>query len=431
MQFLELRPNTMQAIAGNLATVNVEKAHDGPGWRSPIGWLLLAWWLFAPVPVCIAQDLNNQSEKDRLPPASSSNPTWFGKTDWHYGAYVDVGYIGNFNFPDNHLWRSRTTAFQHNELSPNMGLAYVRKDASKSSRWGMELGFQGGRDSEEFAFLVGERRVDGADVLRHVHRANVSYLAPVGKGLTFTAGLFNSLMGYESPYARDNANYTRSWIADNTPYMMFGVNAQYPVSDDLTVTAFIVNSYYHLAHPNDLPSYGGRWAWKATPRVTFVQTLYGGPDQTDTSLEFWRVYGNHILEWKGDDVTVAASFDIGTESIAGQPGNPRTFVMGGNMVVRWHITGPWSVALRPEFYWDRNGRWTGAEQFVKAMTSTVEYKFPYKWMNTVARVEHRYDESTGVGGGFFKNGERRPGEIGLTPGQHLLLLGVLLSFDSP
>jgi hypothetical protein len=351
--------------------------------------------------------------------------------DWHYGAYVDVGYVGNFNLPDNHLWRSRATASHHNELSPNMGLAYVRKNATESSRWGMELGFQGGRDSEEFAFLVGERRVDGSDVLRHIHRANVSYFAPIGTGLTITAGLFNSLMGYESLYAKDNANYTRSWIADNTSYMMFGVNAQYPVSADFIVGAFIVNSYYHLAHPNDLPSYGGRWAWKATPRLTFTQTLYGGPEQTETSLEFWRLYGNHIVEWKSDDLTVAASFDVGTENIAHRPNNPRAFVMGGNMVVRWHIVGPWSVALRPEFYWDRNGRWTGAEQFVKAITSTVEYKFRYKWTNTIVRVEHRYDESTGVGGGFFKNGDIRPGVIGLVPGQHLLLLGVLLSFDSP
>ena len=362
-------------------------------------------------------------------PVSSSPATAISA--WHYGAYVDVGYIGNFNFPDNHLWRNRTTAFNHNELSPNMGLAYVRKDTSISSRWGMELGFQGGRDSEEFAFLVGERRVDGSDVLRHVHRANVSYLAPVGNGLTVTAGLFNSLMGYESLYAKDNANYTRSWIADNTPYMMFGVHAQYPVRENLTVSAFIVNSYYHLAHPNDLPSYGGRWIWKATPRLTLTQTLYGGPDQTQTALEFWRVYGNHIVEWKGDDVMVAASFDIGTENIAGQSGNPRTFVMGGNMVVRWHITGPWAVALRPEFYWDRNGRWTGSEQFVKAITTTVEYKFPYKWTNAIVRVEHRFDDSTGAAGGFFKNGDLRPGVAGLTPGQHLLLLGVLMSFDSP
>ena len=356
-------------------------------------------------------------------PAASSS-------QWHYGAYVDVGYVGNFNFPDNHLWRSRSTASHHNELSPNMGLAYVRKDAIASSRWGMELGFQGGRDSEEFAFLVGERRVDGSDVLRHLHRANVSYLAPVGNGLTITGGLFNSLMGYESLYAKDNANYTRSWIADNTPYMMFGINAQYPISDHLTLTAFVVNSYYHLAHPNDHPSYGGRWIWNATPRLTLTQTLYAGPDQVDSSLEFWRLYGNHILEWKGDEVLVAASFDIGTENIAGQPGSPRSFVMGGNMVIRWHVTGPWSVAVRPEFYWDRNGRWTGAEQFVKAMTSTVEYQLSYKWTNTIVRVEHRYDDSTGVGGGFFKNGESRPGVVSLAPGQHLFLLGVLLSFDS-
>ncbi|MBX3347664.1 MAG: porin [Nitrospira sp.] len=360
---------------------------------------------------------------------ASNKPTATGSS-WHYGAYVDVGYVGNFNFPDNHLWRHRATAAHHNELSLNMGLAYVQKDARETSRWGMELGFQGGRDSEEFAFLVGERRVEGSDVLRHLHRANVSYLAPVGKGLTITAGLFNSLMGYESLYAKDNANYTRSWIADNTPYMMFGVNAQYPVSDALTVTAFIVNSYYHLAHPNDHPSYGGRWIWKATPRFTIMQTLYAGPDQPNTSMEFWRLYGNQILEWKGDDVIIAASLDVGTERIASQSGHPRAFVMGGNLVVRWHVAGPWSVALRPEFYWDRNGRWTGAEQFVKAITSTVEYQLPHKWTNTIVRVEHRYDDSTGAGGGFFKSGEIRPGVPGIVPGQHLFLLGVLVSFDS-
>lgn len=120
-----------------------------------------------------------------------------------------------------------------------------------------------------------------------------------------------------------------------------------------------------------------------------------------------------------------------TSNIVNQSGSPRAFVMGGNMVPKWHVTGPRSVALRQEFYWDRNGRWTGAEQLVKAMTSMVEYKFTYKWTNTIVRVEHRYDDSTGVGGGFFRNGEIRPGVAGLTPGQHLFLLGALLSFDSP
>jgi hypothetical protein len=358
---------------------------------------------------------------------ASSTPS----SEWHYGAYLDLSYIQNFNEPENHLWRSRSTAARHNELAPNMALVYARKEASILSRWGMEVGVQGGYDSKDFAFLPGERKVDVADTWRHLQRANASYLAPVGNGLLVTAGLFNSLIGYESLYAKDNGNYTRSWIADYTPYMMFGVNARYPVNDRLTVAAFLINGYFHLSHPNDQPSYGAQWSYKLTPRMTATQTIYWGPDQTNTSLEYWRLYGNHILEWKGDDVTLAASYDIGTESIANQPGSPRTFVMGGNVVAKWHVAGPWSVAVRPEFYWDRNGRWTGSEQFVKAVTSTVEYKIPYRWTNTMVRLEHRYDESTGAGGGFFRRGEINPGVIGLSPTQHLLLLSLLMTFDSP
>lgn len=367
------------------------------------------------------------SELDLSPIPDKAVPS----SGWRYGAYLDIGGIVNFNVPENGLWRSRTTASRHNQAAPNMVLAYVRKDVSEASRWGMELGAQGGYDSVDFAFLQGESKVGGADVLRHLHRANASYLAPVGNGLTVTAGLFNSLMGYESLYAKDNANYTRSWIADNTPYMMFGVNAAYPVNDRLTVTTFVINRYYHLAYTVAQPSYGGKWSYALTPRLTAMQTLYWGPDQTDASVEFWRLYGNHILEWKGDEVTVAASYDAGTENIADQPGSPRAFVMGGNVMVKWHVAGPWSVALRPEFYWDRNGRWTGAEQFVKAITSTIEYKLPYRWTNTMLRVEHRYDESTGVGGGFFRRGEISSGVFGLAPSQHLVVFGLLCVFDSP
>ncbi len=350
---------------------------------------------------------------------------------WHYGAYLDVGYVLNFNFPENHLWRTRGTAVRHNEFAPNMALVYVRKDATASSRWGMELGVQGGYDSERFAFLQGEQEVGGADTLRHIHRANVSYLAPVGNGLTITAGLFNSLIGYESLYAKDNTNYTRSWIADNSPYMMFGINAKYPVNDRLTLVAFVINRYAHLAYTNDQPSYGGQWSYHATPRLTLTQTLYGGPDQTDTAVQFWRFYANHLVEWKGDHLTIAASYDIGTEKIVDRPGNPRAFVTGGNVVARWHVAGPWTLAVRPEFYWDRNGRWTGSEQFVKAVTSTIEYRLPYRWTNTTVRLEHRWDESTGVGGGFFRRGEVQPGVLALTPNQHLVLLGILWTFDSP
>ena len=373
-----------------------------------------------------------QAEEQR-PPAFSGGPEPVKAYAplWHYGAYLDLSYDLNFNFPDNHLFRSRTTAQHTNELDPNMALAYVRKDPTPQSRWGTEFGLQGGYDTEEFAYQVNQPKVWGHDVWRHVHRANASYLMPVGgKDLTVTAGLFNSLIGYESLYAKDNFNYTRSWMADNTPYMMFGVKASYPVSDELTATAYIINGYWHLAYPNSVPSYGIDLEWKPTSKLTVAENIYYGSDQGNTAIEYWRLYSNFNTEWKSDDVTLSWSYDFGTEQLA-TPGGQRAFVMASALFTRWHIAGPWTVAVRPEFYWDRNGQWTGNQQFVRAITNTVEYKIPYKWTNTLLRLEYRYDESTGKQGGFFTNGNFANGQPRLTPGQNLLIFSLLWYFDSP
>lgn len=380
----------------------------------------LCWLLMGvPIPLAVAE------EPFAVTPFIREHP------DWHYGGFVDAAYIVDFNFPDNHVFRSRTTTRKVNRFALNMTQAYVRKDVSPGSRWGMEFGMHAGYDANEFAFLVGEPKVGGSDTLKLFSRANLSYLVPVGKGLTVTAGLFDSLLGYESLYAKNNFNYTRSWMADNTTYLMFGINASYPVNDELTATLYVINGYAHLSHPNDQPSYGVQGVWKPTSRVTVDETFYAGPDQSDTALEFWRLYLTSSVEWKGDAVTIALAHVIGTEGIANQPGNPRAFVMGSGLFTKWNVSGPWSLAVRPEFFWDPQGRWTGNQQFVKAVTSTVEYAYPFGWTNTMFRLEHRFDESTGSQGGFFKRGEVSPGIPELTAAQHLLIFSVLWTFDSP
>jgi putative OmpL-like beta-barrel porin-2 len=363
-------------------------------------------------------------------PADPPPPTVPETSTWHYGGFVDLGYSLNFNFPANHLWRNRTTTPRVNELDLNMAAVYLRKDAIEKSRWGTEWLIHGGQDAKDFGFAANAPKVGASDQLRHFGRANVSYLAPVGKGLTIQGGLFNSLIGYDSLYAKDNINYTRPWGGDYTPYLMFGVNAAYPLNDQIVGTLFVINGYAHLAHPNNAPSYGGQLAYKPTQQWTVKETLYYGPDQADTSLEFWRLFSDTIAEWKGERVIVAFEYQIGTENIA-VPGSPRTFWTAALLPVRWNIAGPWSVAIRPEFYWDRNGRLTGFEQFVKAFTTTLEYRVPYQWTTTILRLEHRFDESRGAGGGFFKDGEVQPGVVGLTPSQHMLVFSAIWTFDSP
>src|SRR5204862_1867404 len=112
---------------------------------------------------------------------------------------------------------------------------------------GVELTAQAGKDVELFGFSATAPNMSGFKFLRHLGPTDVSYLAPVGKGLTVQAGIFSSFIGYDSLYAKDNFNYTRPWGADFTPYLMMGVSASYPLTSKLTGVVFVVNGCWHLA----------------------------------------------------------------------------------------------------------------------------------------------------------------------------------------
>jgi hypothetical protein len=358
-----------------------------------------------------------------------TSPTASPVTIWQYGGFVDAGYLHDFNDPANHLFRSRGTTFHVNEVDLNMTALYLRKVASEGSRWGTEVTLQAGSDSEVFGFSATAPNLDGARWLRHLGPTDVSYLAPVGKGLTIQSGIFSSFIGYDSLYAKDNFNYTRPWGADFTPYLMLGVNAQYPLTTKLAATVFVINDYFHLAHPNNIPSLGGQIASKPTEHLTLKQAVLYGPHQSNTELEFWRFLSDSIAEWKRDPATIAFEYQISEEKVA-TAGNPRALWMSAQLPVHWIFDKHWSATVRPEVAWDRNGRWTGFSQTVKAVTSTIEYRIPYRAASAIIRLEHRRDDSRGPGGGFFNDGVVGPGGPGLTPAQHLLGLGVIVTFDS-
>lgn len=394
--------------------------------------LFFLWALLSPVAYVqgaesLVQKKPKAENSQTAAPADSSNK-------WHYGAYLDLSYPVDFNYPDDHRWRNKATTRRVNDLTPNMVLAYMRKDLNESSRWGMEFAVQGGYDPDGQVpqEIPGrDRPLPGVDALKHLSRANASYLAPVGTGVKLTAGLFKSFIGYESFYAKDNFNYTRTYLPDLSPYFMMGVSAQYQLAENLQHVLYVINGYNYLSRPNDLPSYGTQVRWKPSPRFTLIQNFYYGPDQSNIDLKYWRFFSDSIVEWEHDQMIFAMSYDIGTENAAESAGSPRTFWTGGALYFRWHIAGPWAAAIRPEFYWDRNGRLTGAEQFIKAVTTTLEYRLAVASTNARLRLEHRYDDSIGVQGGFFKGDEVSPGVPALAQSRHLLIAAILWNYDSP
>jgi hypothetical protein len=392
--------------------------------RAKVTGVLVAAVLLAPLGT--RAQSGDQSAAQAPPPPAAAAPS---EPQWQYGGFIDAAYLWDSNDPSNHLFRSRGTAYKVDEPILNMTAAYARKTAVESSRWGFEVTVQGGQDTRVFGFSATAPNLAGSDFLRHLGPTDVSYLAPVGDGLTLQAGIFSSFIGYDSLYAKDNLNYTRPWGADFTPYLMMGINASYPFSQKLTGTVFLVNDYFHLADPNSVPSSGAQLAYKASEHTTVKQTLLWGPHQSNTALEYWRFLSDSIVEWKTDRITTAFEYHVGEEKVT-VPGTPRALWMAGQLPVHWVFNKHWSVTVRPEVYWDRDGRLTGFSQTVKANTTTLEYRIPYRQAAALVRLEHRVDDSRGPGGGFFNDGQVQPGVVGLKPTQHLLVLGVILTYDA-
>jgi hypothetical protein len=168
----------------------------------------------------------------------------------------------------------------------------------------------------------------------------------------------------------------------------------------------------------------------ASPSITLTQNLYYGPDQSNIEVRYWRFFSDSNIEWNRDALTIALVYDIGTERAIPEAGGARVFWTGSAIYTHWQFTGAWALAIRPELYYDPDGTMTGARQFIKAITTTLEYKIPIAATVTRWRLEYRYDDSTGSQGGFFKNGEISTGVTGLTQAQHLLIVALLFSYDS-
>jgi hypothetical protein len=343
---------------------------------------------------------------------------------WQYGGFLDLSDLLDTNAPANHLFRHRGTTPRVDEVVVNMTAAYFRKTTTEASRLGVETTLQTGKDSELFGFSATAPNMRGADVLLHLGPTDVSYLAPIGNGLTIQGGIFSSLVGYDSLYAKDNFNYSRPWGADYTPYLMLGVNAAYPVSPRLTVTGILVNGYWHLANANDVPTSGAQIAYKRNDAITVKQTVLYGPHQSNTSIGFWRVLSDTIVERRTSALTTAFEYQFSTERVADAAGQ-HAYWMSAQAPIHWALSGPLSATMRPEIAWDSDGRWTGVPQTVKALTGTVEYRVPFQSAQAIVRGEYRVDDSRGSGGGFYADADNH-----LLPTQNLFVLALILTFDA-
>lgn len=251
----------------------------------------------------------------------------------------------------------------------------------------------------------------GNDSDFNIRQAYVALRAPVGTGLDFKMGVFDSIIGYESIESGNNPNFTRSYGHSIEPVSHTGLLASYRFCECFSASAGVANTWGNAinerafnplwsndARAESYKSYMGSIAFTAPDSWGFLSgsTLYGG------IVNGFGSSGNY-----GETVT---SYYVGA-TVATPVTGLRAGVSFDQINIHHVDNDNWSLAgylsyqateklslhARAEYYMDTvdgGGTllyWTPVGKAeVLALTATVQYDL---WKNVISRLEFRWDHS--------------------------------------
>ena len=311
----------------------------------------------------------------------AANPVveFFKQTE--VSGFVDVYYLWAFNEESPQL---RNFDIQHNAFTLNYAEVALAKPVSETSRGGFRLDFGAG----ETADMVNLFEPGGTDYLKHVQQAYVSYLAPVGSGLTVDVGKFVTPAGGEVIENKDNFNYSRGLLfALAIPYYHAGVRLGYTVNDQVSLTGFVLNGWNNVRETNDGKTVGVSLGLKPTEKAGLIVNYLVGdevPEGDDGGIRnLVDIVGTYAVS---DKLSLLGNFDYGTDEVDGDNVDWYGVAVGA----KYQATDAWAFSPRYEWFVDDDGFATGLSQTLQEVTLTGEYKASG---GLITRFEFRTDFS--------------------------------------
>lgn len=254
-----------------------------------------------------------------------------------------------------------TTASRHNELAVNLAAIGARLQHAKLTG---AVVLQAGTSVDA---LAGTQT--GREVWKHIQLANVGWKTG---DVHLEAGVMPSLFGNEGFVSTTNWNYTRSFLADSTPYYMAGARVTYKVSPSWTVAGTAFNGFDTFRNDDDRPSGHLYVAFEPSAKLSIRNAVLVVPGrQGALDREYVRVLEDLIVTVRPHArVDLAAEGWIGTDQNARVEDPTRStpsyqhFVKnpayGGALLwARWRFAKTTYVAARGELVIDENGVITG------------------------------------------------------------------------
>ncbi|MFM2152493.1 MAG: hypothetical protein RL199_928 [Pseudomonadota bacterium] len=199
----------------------------------------------------------------------------------------------------------------------------------------------------------------------------------LGKGWQLDAGKFVTWAGSEVIEAKDNANYSRSYLFTYGPYTHTGARLTVPVPGPFTLKLAAVNGWDVARAYNQTSTVGATAGWTGAGATTVALTTYQGPEQTKD----WRQYYDLVV---AHPVTEAVSLNLNA-AVGRQAGKGWH---GASVIANWKASKTCRLAARAEHFDDREGLRLGTPAVIDAVTLTSGYAVGN---NAELRIEARGD----------------------------------------
>ena len=301
------------------------------------------------VPVSLLAQRNVDSTERRSVAVAKATPTPADTAvSVAFSGFVDGYYAYDFNHPRT-LDRSFTTqAARHDEF--NINLAFIAATLSGPRLRGRFAAQFGTSVQANYAAEPRIGTLSGPDVSRFIQEATAGY--QVASTLWIDAGVFFSPFGSENWISRDNWTYTRSFIADNSPYYESGVKATWQATPTLSAQLHVINGWQNVSETNSDKSLGARIDYTPRADVDFAYDAYVGNDQPDSVPSQLRLWQEGIIQLKPmPTLQLRGTFDYGLQHRAPSAGGTG-YWNGWAVIARYQLAPTVAAAGRVERYSD-------------------------------------------------------------------------------
>ena len=265
-----------------------------------------------------------------------------------FGGFVDSYFAYDFNRPRTLDRPFTTQAARHDEF--NVNLAFLEAVLSGPRVRGRFAAQFGTSVQANYAAEPRLGTLSGPDVSRFIQEATAGY--QVAPTLWIDGGIFFSPFGSESWISRDNWTYTRSFIADQSPYYEAGVKATWQATPTLAAQLHVINGWQNVSETNSDKALGARVDYTPKSGIDFAYDAFVGNEQPDSLPSQLRVWQEGIVQLQPTAaLQLRATYDYGTQRRATAVGGSAAW-NGWAVIARYQPTAAVAVAVRGESYSD-------------------------------------------------------------------------------